>query len=138
MFEVFLCSSPTHFPLSLACHTWFVIHEGWKLLRYEILFYKNKDKKMWYLHIKSSWVFDGLRIIPCKGLWKWRWKVISKFSGKSTEKIIAVIKNSQENYSHLHKYQITGPNSNTYTQWLLNQFPEWKVTLPWNAFWKNY
>lgn len=33
-------------------------------------------------------------------------------------------------------YKLTGPNSNTYTQWVLNKFPEWDIKLPWNAFGK--
>lgn len=63
MYEVFLCASPTHFPLSFASHTWFVINEDGKFSRYEILFQKNRNPAMGYLHINTALVFEGLEII---------------------------------------------------------------------------
>ncbi len=136
--EVSLCSCPAHIPLSFGAHTWFVLNEGWKLSRYEVLFRKNKDTARWYLHINNSWFFDGLEILPLVESWRWKTKVVDSISGEVAQKIIAKIKESPRNYPHLHKYRLIGPNSNTYTQWILDQFPEWRVRLPRNAFWKNY
>ncbi len=41
-------------------------------------------------------------------------------------------------YPLKHDYEIKGPNSNTYTQWVLDQFPRVKLKLPINAFGKDY
>jgi Protein of unknown function (DUF3750) len=42
-------------------------------------------------------------------------------------------------YPHLHVYKImNGPNSNTFTQWVLNQFPEAELKLPFIAWGKRY
>lgn len=37
----------------------------------------------------------------------------------------------------MQSYKLTGPNSNTYTQWILEKFPEWNIQLPWSAFGKK-
>jgi Protein of unknown function (DUF3750) len=42
-------------------------------------------------------------------------------------------------YPHLHIYKIVnGPNSNTFTQWVLDQFPEAELKLPFIAWGKRY
>jgi len=59
--EVFLCTSPAHFPFIFAYHTWFVIHENGKYTRYEVLYQNNKkDNSLGHLHINDSGIFDGL------------------------------------------------------------------------------
>jgi hypothetical protein len=72
--------------------------------------------------------------LPLVESWRWKTKVVGSISGEVAQKIIAKIKESPRNYPHLHKYRLIGPNSNTYTQWILDQFPEWRVRLPRNAF----
>jgi hypothetical protein len=136
MYEVFICSSPAHLPLSFACHTWFVINENGNFSRYEILFQKNNNKKKWHLHINSKNVFIGLGIIPLYNGLKWKWEIIGTIWGKLAQRVIEEIKKSEQYYPHTQVYKLTGPNSNTYTQWILNKFPEWKIHLPWNAFGK--
>ena len=48
------------------------------------------------------------------------------------------IERSGETYPHLQRYVLTGPNSNTYAQWVLDAFPESAMRLPWNAVGKGY
>jgi|SRR3989344_4507836 len=43
-----------------------------------------------------------------------------------------------EIFPYVEKYFLTGPNSNTYAQWILDNCPEFQVKLPWNAFGKSY
>ncbi len=62
--------------------------------------------------------------------------MLGKISGESAKKIIQEIKKTEIDYPYLHTYKLLGPNSNTYTQYILNKFPEWKIRLPWNAFGK--
>lgn len=58
-------------------------------------------------------------------------------SGQLAQKIIETIKRSEKEYPHMQSYKLTGPNSNTYTQWILEKFPEWNIQLPWSAFGKK-
>jgi hypothetical protein len=136
--EVFLCSSPAHFPLSFASHTWLVIVEDETLTRYEVLHRKNKkDTSIGHLFINRSNVFEGLGILigfP----WKWKRKILAQIKGEKAKKMIEIIKSSEKNYPHKKIYSLIGPNSNTYIQWCLNQFPEWEIKLPKNAFGKNF
>ncbi len=48
------------------------------------------------------------------------------------------IEQSPVNYPHAHTYRLLGPNSNTYVQWVLNKFPEFKAILPKNAVGKDF
>ncbi len=52
--------------------------------------------------------------------------------------LIDLIESSFEEYPSVETYSLLGPNSNTYTQWVLDQFPETKMQLPWNAVGKKY
>ena len=51
--------------------------------------------------------------------------------------MIEFIKTSKDAYPYKN-YKLSGPNSNTYAQWILNNFPEAGIKLPWNCFDKNY
>jgi hypothetical protein len=44
-----------------------------------------------------------------------------------------------QSYPYKNRYNILmGPNSNTFTQWIVDQVPECKLTLPYNAWGKGY
>jgi hypothetical protein len=49
-----------------------------------------------------------------------------------------LVESSPQAYPYCLKYSLLGPNSNTYVQWVLNQFPQSGLRLPWNCFGKNY
>ncbi len=72
MYEVFLCSSPAHLPLSFACHTWFVTNENGIFTRYEILFQKSLEESKGHIYIRNTEIFKGLGIFP--GIKKPVWK----------------------------------------------------------------
>ncbi|MBP7773973.1 DUF3750 domain-containing protein [Candidatus Gracilibacteria bacterium] len=113
-----------------------MINENGVFSRYEILFQKNRNEDKGHLHIDSKNVFAGLGIIPLLKKPIWKGKILYSISGPIAQKIIQEVKKSEAEYPHIRSYQLTGPNSNTYTQWILNKFPEWKAQLPWNAFGK--
>lgn len=46
------------------------------------------------------------------------------------------IENSPNTYPNKDVYSLTSQNSNTY-QWVLDQFPEVQMKLPWNSFGKS-
>jgi len=139
-YEVFICASPAPFPLSFATHPWFVINKKSSVSRYEVFFYPYpKTHSVGHLHINFYPLpFQGIEIIPFlkKPLWKSR--IIGHIEGDLAQKMISIIESTETNYPYNHRYSFTGPNSNTYVQWVLNQFPSCAVTLPFNSFGKKY
>lgn len=115
-------------PFFFAIHTWIVIEdEDGKKERWEV-FQRKNNKDMGYVYKNLFNPKEGMNINPWRKHPKWKSKEI--FSVKE--------KNAKE-YPHKNKYVLwPGPNSNTFTQWVLNQFSEIKNKLPWNAFGKNY
>ncbi|MEA2701869.1 MAG: hypothetical protein QOE22_578 [Candidatus Parcubacteria bacterium] len=52
--------------------------------------------------------------------------------------MVKSIEESSTTYPNKDTYSFTGPNSNTYIQWILDQFPEAHMNLPWNSFGKSW
>lgn len=136
MYEVFLCYCPAHFPFIFARHTWLVIKENGNFSKYEVLFEKNTDAQKGYIHVSTKKVFEGIQVLPGRSQFVWKWNILGSIQWKEAIKITEIIKKSIKDYPHRNTYKITGPNSNSYIQWILNKCPEWKIKLPWNAFGK--
>jgi hypothetical protein len=64
--------------------------------------------------------------------------VLFEFEGDLAKKMISFVKTTPKTYPYLKRYVLSGPNSNTYVQWVLDHFPETKARLPWNSFGKGY
>jgi len=137
----FIYSSPLPFPISFAAHTWIVtVSPDLKINRYEIHFFKNKKNKS-HLYINyqepNSWIW--------KLIWnkhpRYKANLLFKTSGNNNslaQKAVKFIENNVNFYKFKNFYRhIPWPNSNTFTQWILDKFPEIKIKLPWNAFGKN-
>jgi len=130
--------SPCNLPFSFASHIWFVCNEKGAISRWELLFRVNKNKDWGHLHLNYFKPFSGIEIIPFCNIFLWSGKLIGVVEGELAEKMIGFIKQSRKNYKYLKIYSLTGSNSNTYAQWVLNQFPEVNIKLPWNSFGKDY
>lgn len=138
-YQIFICTSPASFPFSFARHPYIVCNEKGKISRYEVLYFKvnNKNLNKNYYSLKKP--FRGVEVIlGVNNFLYWRGKVIYKFEGVIAKKMIFFVKESLRTYPYLGKYKLSGPNSNTYVQWVLDNFPETKASLPWNCFGKNY
>lgn len=138
-YQVFLLKCSVNLPFSFAAHTWFVCSKKGDLSRWEVLFYKNINNSFGYVHLNHFPPFSGIEKIPfiIKNRY-WNASLISKIEGPIAQKMISFIEKSHKEYSYAHKYSLSGPNSNTYTQWVLNHFQEFKVNLPYNAIGKGY
>ena len=145
-YQVFLMICPASIPFNFVRHGWFVINEKGNIARWEVIHLKNlKEKTCWgYLYKNFLPPFKGIRIIwPVPGLMfvkgRWQPELLGFTEGDIAQKMAKVIENSRENFPYRDKYHfIPGPNSNTYIQWVLNQFPEIKIKLPWNSSGKNF
>jgi hypothetical protein len=144
-YQVFLFTCPPSLPLSFACHPWFVINKKGLLSRYEVIASPAKYgmQSTRHLYINALPPTRGLRILRST-LYSWYiWPVtlIGVYEGAEgsvAARMVECIENSPQNYPFSNRYAYTGPNSNTYVQWILNQFPNSGLKLPWNAFGKGY
>jgi hypothetical protein len=144
IYQVFLMSCPASLPLSFARHPWLVINKkgeisrwgvGWKPSRY------NPQKTWGHVACDALPAFQGLRVLYFFKKLRWPAKVHSVIEGEEgslVQKMISVIEASPLNYPHKDFYNFTGPNSNTYVEWVILQFPESNFKLPWNAFGKHF
>ena len=130
-------SSPLPFPFHAALHTWIVtISPEGEVNRYEIYHFTNSYSD--HLHINNDDEYTGLK--------KYVWDNTSKHTGKLlyettggdeslAESIVTYLDRNIHLYKNISMYNMfLGPNCNTLTQFILNEFPEINFTLPWNAY----
>ena len=138
-YQVFLLVCPGSIPFSFASHSWFVVNKQGTISRWEVSFRKIHRKTSWgHLNMDFYPPFQGIEIIPFSSKYFWKSKLLGQIEGGVAKRMMEFIENSPTTYSVVDKYSLSGPNSNTYAQWVLNHFPEFTVTLPRNAFGKNY
>jgi hypothetical protein len=143
-YQVFLLGSFCRFPVTiLATHNWFVVNNKGKLSRWEVLIDKNMPaEKSWgHLHFNAKPPFESLGFFATESTSFWPtnlWGFAEGDEHSYVKKMIEFIEASPTSYTHNQTYFLTGHNSNTYIQWVLDHFPEFPGKLPWNAFGKGY
>jgi hypothetical protein len=138
-YQVFLFASPGSLPFNFASHPWFVINKLGSISRWEVLFRNTSHTTKWD-HLYKDF-YPPLRGIEIILFWKkffWRGKLLGQIDGEVAQRMANFIENSPTTYPYCEKYSFLGPNSNTYAQWILNNFSEFKARLPRNAFGKNF
>jgi len=141
-YQVFLFAAALPVPLNFAVHGWFVIHGNGITERWE--FGRFSDSP----HPSKIGVLKNF-MTPTSGMRKYPWKTkkgtqakllgsIEGNEGSLAHQMFDFIRNETPNYPLQDKYVLTGPNSNTYVQWVINRFPESGFSLPFNAFGKHY
>jgi Protein of unknown function (DUF3750) len=141
-YQVFLFSSLCTFPLSFASHGWFVVNQKGVLSRWAVNHRGNVGEKSWgHLALNFLPAFSGLNIFLFTSRGHFTARLIGLLEGDENslaKKIADFIENSPNIYPYCDTYHFVGPNSNTYIQWVLNNFSQFKIKLPWNSFGKNY
>jgi hypothetical protein len=138
-YQVFLYCCRAGLPISFAAHPWLVLNIRSKISRWEILRRENECKTSWgHLHLNFLPPFQGIEIHPILRNSFWKGRLLGQADGDLAKRMIEFVENSPNNYPFCYRYSLTGPNSNTYVQWVLNKFPEFKVSLPGNCFGKDY
>jgi len=138
-YQVSLYTCPGNLPFAFATHPWFVVNNNGVISRYEVLFRGDKESR--HLHKDFLKPFTGIGMFPYINKFFWPARLITTVEGDEgslVHHLTEYIEASVNDYLYRNTYALTGPNSNTYVQWVLNHFPEFKVKLPWNAFGKNY
>ena len=144
-YQIFLFSCPAIIPFNVFFdHSWFVCVKNGKVSRWEVLFHNNKKNIAAgkHLHCNTLEAFSGASMTPFfldKILWKAKLiKYIEGPENSLAHKMYEFIENSDKNYKYKNNYWPTGPNCNTYIQWILNHFPEFNINLSWRFIGKNY
>ena len=142
LYQIFLFAAPLPLPLNFAVHAWFVIQFNGLIERWE--FGRFMDSP----HPNKIGVLKNF-MTPTSGMRKYPWKTskgtqaklygyIEGLRDSIAHKMFDFIQKETPNYTLQNTYTLTGPNSNTYMQWVINRFPESTFKLPFNAFGKNF
>jgi hypothetical protein len=138
-YQVFLCTCPAIMPYSLARHTWLVINDHGDIERWEVLYFNNNQNQAWgHIHKNFYSPFEGIRVFPFTENLHWPVSIRSKVDGRQAQNLIKTIRSTPDSYPHADRYELFGPNSNSYIQWVINQHPELSLDLPWNAVGKTF
>jgi len=144
MYRFAVYSSMLPFPLCFVVHTWVELTSpvfGTK--RYDVHGIVNKATKG-YVFTNAPKPGMGMPIlyIPNKYVSSARYtpKCIFSIEGASAQQVIETVEQNIAHYPYTTSYHLLpGPNSNTFTQWILNLSPLTKnFRLRWNAFGKNF
>ena len=110
--------------------------------RWEVTFNQRKRDLSWgFLNRDLFPTFQGLAVLPFLLPFHWRTRLLFMIEGDDdslAKNMTDFIESSASHYPCLNEYQLAGPNSNSYAQWIIDKFPEAKMCLPWNAIGKNY
>jgi hypothetical protein len=111
--------------VGFAAHTWFLTNRRGQISRWEVLHFK-KDRKLskGYLHKDYFSPFTGIEIWPHYSKYHWKPTLLGIESGdvhSLAAEMVNAIENTFETYPSTKRYSLLGPNSNTYTQWIIDQ-----------------
>lgn len=141
-YQVFLFASPAHIPLSIWTHPWFVINKKGVLSRWEVRYKSNRiDPELGHIYINNLPFFDGIEVFSSLSHPRWNATLLGQIEGGDNslaQKMCEFIENSPQAYKDKNRYFPSGPNSNTYVQWILDNSPEFKGKLRWNALGNDY
>ena len=143
-YQVLLLSCPATLPFSFASHPWFVVNKKGTISRWEVFMRPQEGWSMRWGHLHKDFYppFRGIALLLFSE--KYTWKrgvvrgVIEGAEGSLAHHIAECIEASWGRYPYRNDYALMGPNSNTYAQWILDQFPECGLRLRWNAWGKRY
>lgn len=140
---MFLLTCPATLPFPFASHPWFVVNDKGTLSRWEVGGDPQGSETRWgALNKDLVQPTAGIVVLPFTSRFHWRSGTLLGYTSGDQEslahRMALFIEDSPNTYPYTNFYKLLGPNSNTYAQWVLDQFPESGLSLPWNAFGKNH
>lgn len=137
-YQFWILYSPLPIPLNfVAVHNWLVVKApNEEPVRWEVWQHQHCCHESWgHLHKNLFFPHQGIsrNYFPfgrCKGKY-WEPRIASYLEGISAKHIVKFIQSNARQYSQKNRYVFwPGPNSNTFVQWIINQFPEKGIKLP--------
>jgi hypothetical protein len=135
-FQIFIVCCPAYFPFNFFRHLWIVLNKKGEIFRYEIRHYIN-EKDGSHLFINNQSAFEGIIKFPYLKR-KWNVNMLKYLEGDTAQKIIDFVEKTKIVYPYIKNYYFSGPNSNTYINWILKRFPEVELKLSWRFIGKDY
>lgn len=142
-YQVFVFSSPALFPFNFALHTWIVTaHHGF-VVRFEVLYHQDvSQKSRGQLHCNALPPTVGLPVTFFSST-HWNSTLIALHEGIAGSPVATLVhfleQEVMSTYPYVHQYVPLGPNSNTFTHWVLaRHLDPSKTTLPWRAFGQHW
>jgi hypothetical protein len=133
-YQVFVFTCAANLPYPFASHTWVISNNKGLITRWEVGFLKNSCSESWnYLNKDKNSPYEGIDIIPFISRFRWPAKLIGGIDGganSEAERLVNLIEDSPNKYPLRDKYKFLGPNSNTYTQWVISNSSELNIKLP--------
>ncbi|HEY0011201.1 MAG TPA: DUF3750 domain-containing protein [Candidatus Paceibacterota bacterium] len=142
LYQVFLMANPSR--LLVFTHPWFVVNRKGVVSRWAIgRAAVNGNPRFGWVNKDALPPFSGVPLLLFLGLRKPAWKgrllgYTEGGEGSLAAQMADCIENSKDTYPYRDRYVPSGPNCNTYIQWVLAQFPDAGLKLPWNAVGKGY
>ncbi len=107
---------------------------------------KEEDASQYTVHQVVGWrvrrglpAVSSVEDIPDRNWFNSRPEVLSDLRGSNAAAAIVKINKAIESYPYPDQYSLwPGPNSNTFTAYILRQVPELRASLPSNAIGKDY
>ena|SRR6185437_1902836 len=142
-YQVLLFTCPATVPFIFARHPWLVVNNRGVVSRWEVFWEPRRSKTSWgHLHKDFYPPTQGIEMFFFSSNFFFGQGTMHGYveggEGSVAQKMAEVIESSPQTYPYCNQYALKGPNSNTYVQWVLSQFPESGLKLPWNAFGKNF
>jgi|ERR1035437_4098594 hypothetical protein len=146
-YQVLFLASRMSVPFVFALHTWVVIVDHGEASRYDVWGDPGRCKTSWgHLHCDLYKPWLGVRIFPSEKsdpqAPRFRSFLLYELEGREgslAERIVQFIRSKSKEYPYINDYHyFPGPNSNRFTQWIIDQFPELSFRLPWAAIGKKH
>ena len=151
-YRITIYSSPLFFPLWFVVHTHIVVEHDGETNRFEVLgrtpLAKKENAVNGHLYKDVLKADTGLYVIcatsATSGIGpRWKTSKCGRVTGGENSVAHAMCKffetGTVQQYPYCKNYKmVMGPNSNTFTQWVIDQFPEAKLKLPMNAWGKGF
>ena len=140
--QVWLYCSRLPLPLSyIAIHCWFVLADQENnISRWEIWQKPGRCKNSWgHLHKNLFSAKEGMNLIPFFSFRKWSPRLLYYYENSPATTLINTIRSTPELYPYRNIYKaFPGPNSNTFTNWVLNHLSDSEIDLPFSAIGRNW
>lgn len=149
MYTISIYASRMPIPIQFAVHTWIITDFDGKKDRFEVFGFKEeRGERLGHFYKNFNPPFQGCPVFALGG-WRifegsfvWKTEILYEIKGAVHSEAAAVYKllhNEYEELPFIAKYRlIKGPNSNSFTQWVLDRVAPGKYPLPWKAYGKNW
>ncbi len=141
-YQVFLMVNPSR--ALIFTHPWFVVNRKGEISRWAIGRSSiDGNPRFGWINKNALPPFSGVPPFLFLGLQQpiWRGTLLGYVEGDKDSlaaQMAACIEKSKDSYPYRNTYAPSGPNCNTYIQWVLDQFPDCGFKLPWNSLGKDY